>query len=184
VAWRWLRRPRRRREVRHGSGAGGRGRVRRRTIALCFNPSELMCEGSRGTPPRVRIAVNGWRFPSTCPQGKCHRSTGQPEPRPPIGQPSTEPGCRDEPRQLCSGGVEQKWRSWRRTAALASATRKMTIFRRGVAESCRTSPWRRVSRMPVQQSDEIRLLHNFDALCEPDNCVFGRQIAVGANDRN
>jgi hypothetical protein len=29
-----------------------------------------------------------------------------------------------------------------------------------------------------------RLLHNFDALCEPDNCVFGRQTAVGTNDRN
>jgi hypothetical protein len=29
-----------------------------------------------------------------------------------------------------------------------------------------------------------RLLHNFDALCEPNNCGFGRQTAVGANDRN
>jgi hypothetical protein len=75
-------------------------------------------------------------------------------------------------------GVEQKWRSWRRTSRPVSATRKMAVSRRGVAEGWRSPRRRPVSRMPADESDEIRLSRNLDVLCKSHNCGFGPQTAV------
>jgi hypothetical protein len=75
---------------------------------------------------------------------------------PPAGLPrigGPDPSLRTQP--FLFRPPVQKWRSWRRTARPVSPTRRMAISRRGVAESCRTSVWRRARRKAAHGSDEM-----------------------------
>ena len=140
--------------------AGGRRRAQRRS---CWSGSESGRERQRAGQ-RLRAARLGLSRGAGGGCGSGGRFAGDGLAGPglsPAAEALRSAGTAKEPAEQKVGpnfvrGPEQKWRSWRRTAAVVSLTERWQFPAEGWRKVGELRGWRRARDVPAHQSDEMR----------------------------